>query len=111
MSAEMRRRLIDHARRRHAEKRGGGSIHQPVDTSIAVSAAEPGGDEAMLRRLDQAIAKLNDAFPRAARIVELRYMAELTTEETAAHLGLSVGTVKRDWRFARAWLASAIESV
>lgn len=111
MAAEMRRRLIDHARRRLATKRGGGGLHEPLE-SYAIMAPPASGDdaEAMLERLDRAMRDLARDFPRAARVVELRFLAHLTTEETASHLGLSTGTVKREWTFARAWLAAALTS-
>jgi RNA polymerase sigma factor (TIGR02999 family) len=111
MAAEMRRRLVDHARRRLAAKRGGGAVHEPLDTSAAAVAPAGADDiEATLGRLDRALEQLSDSFPRAAQVVQLRFLAGLTTDETAAELGLSPGTVKRDWVFARAWLAAALES-
>ena len=111
MAAEMRRRLVDHARRRLAAKRGGGAVHEPLDASAPATTADEAEDiEATLRRLDKALADLSGSYPRAAQVVQLRFLAGLTTEETAAELGLSPGTVKRDWVFARAWLAAALES-
>jgi RNA polymerase sigma-70 factor (ECF subfamily) len=110
MAAEMRRRLVDHARRRLADKRGGGTIHEPLEPSAALAAPNAVDDvEAMLARLDQALTGLSESFPRAARVVQLRFLGGLTTEEIAADLGLSAGTVKREWTFARAWLAAAME--
>lgn len=110
MAAEMRRRLIDHARRRLAEKRGGGAIHEPLASSATIAAPSAIDDiEAMLARLDQALTGLSESFPRAARVVQLRFLLGLTTEETAADLGLSAGTIKREWTFARAWLAAAMD--
>jgi RNA polymerase sigma factor (sigma-70 family) len=81
---------------------------------LETSAIVHGGDsaaevEATLTRLDRALGDLATSFPRAARVVQLRFIGGLTTEETAAATGLSPGTVKRDWTFARAWLAAAIE--
>jgi RNA polymerase sigma factor (TIGR02999 family) len=111
MAAEMRRRLVDHARRRLAAKRGGGAVHEPLDASErAITADEAEDIEATLHRLDKALAELSGSYPRAAQVVQLRFIAGLTTDETAAELGLSPGTVKRDWVFARAWLAAALES-
>jgi RNA polymerase sigma factor (TIGR02999 family) len=111
MAAEMRRRLVDRARRRLANKRGGGMIHESLRSSAVVPVLEGADDiEAMLGRLDEALKVLNQNFPRAAQIVELRFLAGLTTDETASFLGLSSGTVKRDWTFARAWLAAAMEA-
>lgn len=111
MAAEMRRRLVDHARRRLTEKRGGGAIHEPLRTSAIVAAPEAPADvEATLGRLDHALEQLSASFPRAARVVQLRFIAGLTLDETAAELALSAGTIKREWTFARAWLAAAMES-
>jgi RNA polymerase sigma factor (TIGR02999 family) len=111
MAAEMRRRLIDRARRRLADKRGGGAIHEPLRTSGIIAVGDSGEDvESTLERLDGALRVLSHDFPRAAQVVELRFLSGLTTDETAARLGLSSGTVKRDWTFARAWLAAALES-
>ena len=113
MAAEMRRRLVDYARRRMADKRGGGAEHQPLDelSSTEVPPAPAAGTQtdAAVERLDEALRQLSASFPRAARVVELRFLAGMTTEEAATALGLSSGTVKRDWAFARAWLASAVE--
>jgi RNA polymerase sigma factor (TIGR02999 family) len=111
MAAEMRRRLIDHARRRLASKRGGGAVHEPLSTSDGIAAPQPAEDiEIVLGRLDQALTELSATFPRAAHVVQLRFLAGMTTEEAAEELGLSPGTVKRDWTFARAWLAAAIDT-
>jgi RNA polymerase sigma factor (TIGR02999 family) len=111
MAAEMRRRLIDHARRRLASKRGGGAVHEALSTSAGVPSPQAPEDiEAILARLDRALNELSASFPRSAQVVQLRFLAGMTTEEAAAELGLSAGTVKREWTFARAWLAAAIES-
>ncbi len=111
MAAEMRHRLVDHARRRLAEKRGGGVIHESLQTGTMAIAPENRDDvETSLGRLDAALEQLSAGFPRAAQVVQLRFMAGLTTDETAAALGLSAGTIKREWTFARAWLAAAMES-
>jgi RNA polymerase sigma factor (TIGR02999 family) len=109
MAAEMRRRLVDHARRRQAERRGGGAVHEPLRSSAVVAPSErTDGIDAALDRLDAALVELDRSFPRAAKVVQLRFLAGLTTEEAAEELGLSPGTVKRDWTFARAWLAAAM---
>ncbi len=110
MSSEMRRRLIDHARRRLAIKRGSGAHVQPLDDHDQPAAAT-GNDVGLdLDRLDAALEVLTTSDPRAARVVQLRFLADMTTEETAVALGVSPGTVKRDWTFARAWLAAAMAS-
>jgi RNA polymerase sigma factor (TIGR02999 family) len=109
MAAEMRHRPVDHARRRLAEKRGGGVVHERLRTSGGLAAPEETDDvEAILERLDKALEELGASFPRAARVVQLRYIAGMTTEETAAEMQLSPGTVKRDWTSARAWLVAAM---
>ncbi len=95
----MRRVLVDHARRRKAEKRSGGrAITLPDD--LTPGAVEP--DEILA--VDQALERLAVLDPRQARIVELRYFAGLTVEKTAAVLEVSPATVKRDWVSAKAWL-------
>jgi RNA polymerase sigma factor (TIGR02999 family) len=111
MAAEMRRRLIDHARRRLAEKRGGRIAHSELKSSqVGIQPHMPAGDlEATFKRLDQALEELTHHFPRAARVVQLRFLCDLTIEAIAVELALSPGTVKRDWTFARAWLAAALE--
>jgi RNA polymerase sigma factor (TIGR02999 family) len=109
MSAQMRRRLIDHARRRSADKRGGGAVPTPLDAVDVAASATTQDQEALLTKLDEAIVRLEVEHPRAASVVQLRFIAGLSTEETAAELALSTGTVKRDWAFARAWLSAALD--
>lgn len=97
----MRRVLVDIARRRLAERRGGaGAIRVPLD-SIDVPAREPGDD---LLAVDMALEALAASDPRKAEVVELRFFGGLSIEETAAALGVSARTVQADWTFARAWL-------
>ena len=111
MAGEMRRRLIDHARRRLASKRGSGAVHEQISTSTTVAVPAPPEDiEAVLARLDKALVELSAKFPRTAHVVQLRFLVGLTTEEAATELGLSPATVKREWTFARAWLAAAMET-
>jgi RNA polymerase sigma-70 factor, ECF subfamily len=110
MASEMRHRLVDHARRRLADKRGAGLTAEPLDTSLHHVAQPSEPDlEPTLARLDLAVGELSARHPRTAQVVQLRFLAGLTTEETAAELGLSAGTVKREWTFARAWLAAAMD--
>jgi RNA polymerase sigma factor (TIGR02999 family) len=97
----MRRILIDHARGRVAEKRGG--VQQRV-TMTAVEGFNPVAYSEDVLALDQALTKLESADPRAARVVELRFFGGLSEDEVAEALGVSVITVKRDWKVARAWL-------
>ena len=100
----MRRILVDHARRRDADKRGGCQIRLTLDDRLAV-AKEPDVD---LLALDEALDKLATIDEQQARIVELRFFSGLTVEETATALGVSPKTVKRDWSVARAWLRREI---
>ena len=101
----MRQVLVDAARRRLAGKRGGGLA--PVTLSEAVPSSV-GSEEDTILALDQALERLNAIEPRAVRVVEQRFFAGLTTAETARVLRVSTGTVERDWRAARAWLASEL---
>ena len=111
MASEMRHRLVDHARRRLAGKRGSGVRHEAVDDALPVAASDADDDAgAMLDRLDRAVETLRADDPRAAQVVQLRYFGGLTLEEIAADLQLSVGTVKRDWTFAKASLAAALDT-
>jgi RNA polymerase sigma factor (TIGR02999 family) len=96
----MRRILVDHARRRGYAKRGGDAVCVALDEAL-LAARGRGVD---LVALDDALEGLSRIDPRKSRVVELRYFGGLDVEETAAVLGVSPGTVKRDWRLARAWL-------
>ena len=98
----MRRILVDHARRRHAGKRGDGVTPVPID-ALADVLAGPLPDPQMLA-LDAALDRLSALDARQARIVELRFFAGLSNEETGAALTLSPSTIKREWATARAWL-------
>jgi RNA polymerase sigma factor (TIGR02999 family) len=95
----MRRILVDHARAHARDKRGGGVMI----TSLAADLPAPGPDLDVLA-LDDALERLAALDPQQARVVELRYFAGLTIEEAAAALGISTGTVKREWVVAKAWL-------
>lgn len=96
----MRRILVDHARHRAYGKRGGNALHVALED--AVLATESRGVEMLA--LDEALVRLGEVDARKCRVVELRYFGGLTAEETADTLSVSVETVKRDWRMARAWL-------
>ena len=101
MSARlMRRVLVDLARSRHADKRGGGAIRVTLDEA-AIGGVAPDADVIRLDDALQALAALDD---RKSRVVELRFFGGLTADETAAALQVSAKTVLRDWEFARAWL-------
>lgn len=97
----MRRILVDHARSRNSLKRGGAVQKVPLDCGFDIATAPVDIDIVML---DEAMEKLAQVFPQHSRIVELRYFGGLTIEETATVLGISSGTVKRQWVFAKAWL-------
>lgn len=99
----MRRILVDHARGRHAAKRGGKAQQltlDDADAAIPASAAE--GVEVVA--LHEALERLAAIDPTQARLVELRYFGGLNIEETGEALGVSPATVKREWAIARAWL-------
>lgn len=100
----MRRVLVDAARRRGSAKRGG--EWRRITLGQVAALASHGVD---LLDLDRALAALAELDPRQARIVELRFFADLGVEETAEVLGLSPATVKRDWSVARAWLFRHLE--
>ena len=101
----MRRILIDHARARVADKRGG--VQQRVSLS-GVEDWNPVTQNEDLLALDSALGKLETIDPRAARVVELRFFGGLTEDEIAEVQGVSVITVKRDWKAARAWLVGRL---
>ena len=102
MAAQMRRRiLVDAARAKCARKRGSRAIHVNLEET-AVLVAEP--DRTMIA-LDEALAAFSTIAARQARVVELRYFGGLTEEEIASVLDISPRTVRRDWEFARIWLA------
>ena len=97
----MRRILVDHARRQNV-KRGRGVQHVPFEDVVVVA---PGEDaETDLVALDEALIGLTRIDPRKAQIVELRFFGGLTVEEIGEVLKVSTGTIKRDWRAAKAWL-------
>jgi RNA polymerase sigma-70 factor, ECF subfamily len=100
----MRRIMVDHARQRHALKRGGGAIKITLDECAAVTETRA----AELLALDEALEKLAAADQRKARVVEMRYFGGLTMEEIADVLKVHVITVTRDWTAARAWLFAAL---
>lgn len=101
-SQAMRRILIDHARNRHRNKRGGANEDAPLD-ALAMEIPEPEKSTDLVA-LDEALTRLAGYDERQARIVELRYFGGLEIEETAEVLGVSPATVRRDWSFAKAWL-------
>jgi RNA polymerase sigma factor (TIGR02999 family) len=100
----MRRIMVDHARERHALKRGGGASKVTLEEAALVT--ETRSEE--LLALDEALEKLAAQDPRKSQIVELRYFGGLTAEETAEFLKLSLRTVEREWTMAKAWLYRAL---
>jgi RNA polymerase sigma factor (TIGR02999 family) len=112
----MRRILVDHARRRHALKRGGAPTQVTLDAvdredqRHGVSAASRLSlDPVDLLALDDALARLAALDPQKARLVELRYFAGLSMPEVAEALGVSLATVGREWAIARMWLRRELE--
>ena len=102
IAAQMIRRiLVDYARSQHAEKRGAGAVKLELDEAIAAAAPQADLD---LLGLNDALEKLAGFDERQSKIVELRFFAGLSVEETGEVLDLSPATVKREWQTARAWL-------
>lgn len=100
----MRRILVEQARRKARQKHGGG--HERVELDVAEPSIEAPGTDVLA--VDEAVQRLEAEDPRKARIVNLRYFAGLTNQETADALGLSVGTIEREWRFIRSWLRTEL---
>jgi RNA polymerase sigma factor (TIGR02999 family) len=103
-SRVMRRLLIDHARARRAARRGGGAA--AVELTDALSVSDSQADA--LTELDDALRRLEQVDARQSAILEQRFFGGLSLEETAEAVGVSLATVKRDLRFARAWLAAEL---
>ncbi len=100
----MRRVLVDYARRRKAVKRGGEWVRVDLDDVMAISDETLG----IVPDVDAALTRLEELNERQSRIVEQHYFAGLTLEECAQVLGVSLTTVKREFRFAKAWLAKEL---
>ena len=101
----MRQVLVDHARSRGYRKRGGDALRVPLENAPLIT-PEPALDVLAVDRALEAFAKID---PRKSQVVELRFFGGLSVEETAEVLGISVETVKRDWRVAKLWLARELE--
>ena len=101
----LRRILVEHGRRRHRLKRGGGAAHSDIDTEQLPAAM---ADERLLA-LDEALQRLAAFDAGKARLVELRFFGGLTVDEAARLLDLSPRTVARDWRVARAFLRAELQ--
>lgn len=104
-SIAMRRVLVDHARTRRAQKRGGGVTHVTVGEANAITSDRT--TDVLL--VDDALARLGRVDPQAARIVEMRFFAGMTELEIASVLGKSDRWVRSQWAFARAWLRRELE--
>ena len=102
----MRHILIDHARKRHYMKRGGEAQQVSLDEASAMTEVRA----SELVALDEALDELAKLDPRKSRVVELRYFGGLSLEETADVLEISMMTVRRDWRAAKAWLYKTVTS-
>jgi RNA polymerase sigma factor (TIGR02999 family) len=103
-SQQLRRILVDHARERQAQKRGGGEL---ATTLLEGSAVSRPFEESLLD-LHRALDELSKLDSRAARVIELRYFGGLTEKEAAEVLGISIATLKRDWEAGRAWLVDRL---
>nr|ALS91803.1 helix-turn-helix domain protein [uncultured bacterium] len=102
----MRRILVDHARGRRSQKRGGNAAKVTFDEALEVT-DEPSGDLVALDDALQALARIDE---RKSRVIELRFFGGLSVAETASVLAVSPETVMRDWQMARAWLQREIRS-
>lgn len=100
----MRDILVEQARYKMTKKRGGGRVR--VDTSGVEPTIEPPSDEVLA--VHETLKRLEQDDPRKGRIANLRYFARMTAAETAEALGISVGTVGREWRYIRAWLEAEL---
>jgi RNA polymerase sigma factor (TIGR02999 family) len=96
----MRQILVDYARRRRASKRGSGVCMLTLDDAVAL----PRRKDVDVVALDDALNTLAEVDPRQSRVVELRFFAGLSLEETSEVMGIATATVQRDWTAARAWL-------
>jgi RNA polymerase sigma factor (TIGR02999 family) len=106
-SQVMRHVLVDHARRRGREKRGGAAVHIPLDMAVVLS---PDQLEEVVA-IDIALQRLALRDERKSKVLELRLFGGLSIDETAAVLGIAPNTVLRDWNFARAWLRRELGTV
>jgi len=100
----MRRILTDFARSRNYQKRGGGAVQVSLDEGLLLTPQK----DADIMALDAALSEFAVLYPRQSQVVELRFFGGLEVEEAAEALKISPVTVKRDWRFAKAWLLKAV---
>ena len=99
-SQVMRHVLVDYARDRLRQKRGGGAVHIPIDAAVVLSSQQV----EQIVAVDVALQRLAKVDERKSRVFEMRFFGGLTVEEVAETLGVAPNTVIRDWHFARAWL-------
>ena len=104
----MRQILLDHARKKHAEKRGGEEARR-VDIDMALLVAEDSLEDVIA--VDEVLTRLEKLDARQARLVELRFFGGLGEDEAAEVLGISKSTLKREWRSAKAWLSREMTSI
>lgn len=105
-AGSMRQILVERARARQAAKRGGSRVRVTLDEAIPAI-----GEQSIdILSLDRALTRLAALDPELVRIVELRFFAGMSLDETAAEIGVSVATVKRNWQMAKAWLRREMES-
>jgi RNA polymerase sigma factor (TIGR02999 family) len=102
----MRNILVDHARARQADKRGGGPLQISLSAVDEMGRIVPGPEVELLALMKRCLAETS---PQHSRIVELRFFGGLSIPETAEALGLSHATVERNWSFARAWLRNELK--
>jgi RNA polymerase sigma factor (TIGR02999 family) len=100
----MRRILVDHARQHSSAKRGGGAQQVTLEDAMLVSK----DNASEMLAIDEALGKLEQLDQRKSQVAVMRFFAGLTVEETAEALAISIETVARDWRFARAWLRNEL---
>lgn len=101
----MRRILVDHAREKQTLRRGGDRAREILESDLVATES----DDTDLVALDEALTQLAEFDPRKVKVVEMRFFVGLSLEETAAALGVSDATVKREWRTARAWLRRELD--
>jgi RNA polymerase sigma factor (TIGR02999 family) len=102
---QMRRILVDHARKHQAAKRAGRQSRVSFEDVLAVAVERP----AQLVAVDEVLDRLAAEYPRQARVVELRFFGGYTEDNVAEILAISAETVKRDWRFARTWIGREVQ--
>jgi RNA polymerase sigma factor (TIGR02999 family) len=103
----MRRILVENARRKQRQKRGGQAVRQPME----LNEIEAPTDDDELLALHEALEQLASEQPRRAQLVELRFFGGMSLADAAAFLGMSTATADRDWRFARAWLYAEMKKM